>query len=165
VWLGGAISALLVLFTKNNPASAEELTTTIAILKLIENSLIIPGALGSFTTGFLMGLLTEWGFFKHRWVIFKWIATGIAMLNGGFLLDKSVIGMITVSNAQGLVAIHDSAYQSFYHTATTCGLINLSINLALFMVSFLKPWENKKADVGILGVLPGRSSDTTKNQV
>ena len=42
---------------------------------LINDWIVIPAALGALFTGLLESWLTPWGFFRHRWVTVKWIAT------------------------------------------------------------------------------------------
>jgi hypothetical protein len=64
---------------------------------LLDFILIIPGAVGSLVSGFLICRKTSWGFIRYRWVIAKWIATLSAILVGTVLLGPWQMQMVKLS--------------------------------------------------------------------
>lgn len=44
--------------------------------------IVIPGAIGCLITGLIYGIFTNWGFFKHNWMMFKWTITVTAIFLG-----------------------------------------------------------------------------------
>ena len=57
------------------------------VLKVIDDYLIIVGAVGCVLTGILYGLFTNWGFFRHRWITIKWLLTVLMVAMGIFPWD------------------------------------------------------------------------------
>ena len=84
-WIGGAVALIALYFLKNK-------ITDGAILYGINRSIhhvdivvvVIPGAFGCLITGSLYSAFSNWGFFKQKWLIFKWIVTVAAILFGTF---------------------------------------------------------------------------------
>lgn len=74
------------------------------------NIVVIPGAIGSLLTGLLYSLFSNWGFFKHNWLTFKWIVTVTAILFGTFFLGPWETAMMEISGKIGLASLTDSAY-------------------------------------------------------
>ena len=83
MWIGGALCLLLVAFCVN-PENGPY--TYSIILKTIDDFVIIPGAVGNLLIGVVYGLKTQWGFFKHVWLIVKCIMTVPKILFGTFVL-------------------------------------------------------------------------------
>jgi uncharacterized membrane protein len=70
-WIGTALSIVLLGFVKGNTPNGDELYAVNASIKLIDDFIIIPAALGSLITGMLICWLTNWRLFKFKWVIVK----------------------------------------------------------------------------------------------
>lgn len=69
--IGGLALCLLVFITQ--PQSGDELYMRSRILQIIDDYFIIYGAMGAFVTGLVYSIWTNWGFFKHPWIVVKWI--------------------------------------------------------------------------------------------
>ncbi|MEI8306044.1 MAG: hypothetical protein WCF99_03150 [Chloroflexales bacterium] len=138
-WVGAAMCMILIHFA-SRPTNGSEVHGALAALKLIDDWIIIPSAIGSMLSGLLISWLTPWGFFKWRWVTVKWIGTVAVMLFGTFFLGPWLNGMEAMSAANPQ-ALQDPAFLSSRQ------LMSLSIGpqllLLLFMVliSVLKPWK------------------------
>ena len=70
VWTAGAIAMVLITFLIK-AYSGDELHVKYSILLLIDNWLIITGAMTSLVIGIVYGVFTNWGFFKQRWIVVK----------------------------------------------------------------------------------------------
>ena len=54
-------------------------------MRLIDDIVVIPGAILTVVTGVIYGMFTNWGFFKHKWIIVKWIL-GITIIIVGIFV-------------------------------------------------------------------------------
>ena len=143
MWIGGGLSMILLLFT-TSPQEANEMYMRSLTLKLIDDWLIIPGAIGVFLTGIVYGIWTNWGFFKHRWITVKWILTTVMILFGTFLMGPWVNG--NVYNVQD-ISNYTPNNETFFHNVsltTICGSIQVSILIIVVIISVLKPWKSNK---------------------
>ena len=112
-------------------------------MKFIDDYVIIPGAFGSLLTGLFYALFTNWGFFKHRWIIVKWIVNVGGILFGTFFLGPWLNGLPPISGELGLAALSDPAYIHNKTMNMYFGPIQVgSLVLAVFL-SALKPWKKK----------------------
>ena len=134
---------LLIHFT-NDPASGDELYGYISSIKLIDDYIIIPVAMGSLISGLLISILTNWGFFKFRWVTVKWIATIVFILFGTFWLGPWVNGMEHIVKTERIAALQNEIYLYNRQMNTFFGCIQASSLIVLLFISVLKPWKKKK---------------------
>lgn len=83
-WVGTGLSMMLIGLLKGHVPNGDEIYAFNAAIKLLDDFLIIPAAMGSLITGILLCWLTNWGFFKFNWIIFKLISTIAQILFGTF---------------------------------------------------------------------------------
>jgi hypothetical protein len=86
-------------------------------------------------------MLTPWGFFKHRWVAWKWILTVACILFGTFVLGPMINGQPAISAALGLDALADPAYQANRSNNLLGGGLQLLAIFFMVVISTLKPWK------------------------
>lgn len=125
------------------PDSGAELFAANSAVKLIDDFIIIPAALGSLLTGLLYSIFTHWGFFRHRWVTVKWVITVATILFGTFWLGPWLNGLTAISGATGLAALQDPEYLRLRGMNTLFGYMQLSLLIATVFISVLKPWKNR----------------------
>ena len=89
MWIGGALSMMAVMLLTDVTDVCSMLTRA-QVLKVIDDYLIIVGANGCIVTGILYGALTNWGFFRHRWITAKWVLTVLMVASGTFLMGPCV---------------------------------------------------------------------------
>lgn len=142
VWVGAAVCMILLHFFAR-PATGAETHAVLAALKLIDDWVIIPSAIGTLLTGLLISWLTPWGFFKWRWVTVKWVATIGVMLVGTFLLGPWLNGMEALTAARPQLALQDPTFLRNYQLTSLA--IGPQVITLLFMVfiSVIKPWKKK----------------------
>ncbi|MCF8095947.1 MAG: hypothetical protein K9J79_11375, partial [Desulfobacteraceae bacterium] len=109
-WVGGGVSLLLLYFLKGGGTDGGVLY---GINKSIHHIdiyvVVIPGAIGCLITGLIYSSLSNWGFFKHKWLIFKWIVTVAAILSGTFFLGPWETKMMEISGDLGIASLNDPA--------------------------------------------------------
>jgi uncharacterized membrane protein len=142
-WVGGAVCLVLLINIKGTPSSGDELYAVNASLKLIDDFVIIPSALGCLITGSLISWLTNWGFFKHNWIIVKWAVTLSLVIFGTFWLGPWINTMARISASERLLALNEPEYLSCYKLNRIFGLFQHFVLISLVIISVLKPWKKR----------------------
>jgi hypothetical protein len=138
-WMGGVAALLLVSLVGARPGSGEALSLTRGIMRWVDWVLIIPACLGSLGTGFLFSLLTTWGFFRHTWLVIKWVLTVTMILFGVFFLGPWVDGTAALAAARGLGALGDSAYAADAARIVSFGALQMALLVLMLALSTFKP--------------------------
>lgn len=139
IWLGAGVCMVLVLLA-SNPDSGDAVHTVNAVLKLIDDFIIIPTAIGSLLTGLLISWLTNWGFFRFTWVTAKWILTVASILFGTFFLGPWLNGMEAISATERAMALHNEVYLHYRQMNTLFAPVQIASLVFMVFISVLKPW-------------------------
>ncbi len=148
MWVGGGISIVLVYFL-SSPAGGDELYASWASMKIVDDFVIIPGAMGNLLMGLLYGVFTNWGFFKHRWLAVKWALAAAQILFGTFCLGPWLNGNAAIAFAERAVApespvfLHNQAMVAFW------GVVQVAFLVVMVWISVFKPWRGRKAARGV----------------
>ncbi|WP_410668653.1 hypothetical protein [Amycolatopsis sp. cmx-4-68] len=115
-WMSQAL-ALVVLMSSGAPATADRL----------DSVLLAPMANVSAFTGLLLAGATAWGYFRHWWVLTKFVLTLVQLYAGIFLLSP---------------ALRDSAHTSTVAWPQIAGAALMASALAFqAWLSIAKPWK------------------------
>ena len=142
MWVGAAVCLAARQFTIN-PVDGMELYGITATLDFIDIFVIIPGAVGIFLTGLLYSIFTNWGWFKHNWIIVKWVICIYGIAFGTYPLGPWMSELVVIAKQQGLAALTDP---TFVHNQTMLmifGTFQLLTLIFACFVSVLKPWKKK----------------------
>jgi uncharacterized membrane protein len=142
-WLGTALSMMLLMLVRSTLPNGDELSAVIAAIKLLDDFIIIPTALGSLITGLLICWLTNWGFTRFNWVIVKWVSTIALVLFGTFWLGPWLNGAAAIADAERAMALKNSTYLHFRQMNLVFGSAQALILVALVFLTALKPWGNR----------------------
>lgn len=109
----------------------------------IDYALVIPGAILTVITGIIYGFKTKWGFFKHRWLLVKWIVGVFIILIGTFGLHPIALEIIEQATPNANDAIcFPTDYFGFKLDIINIMALLQSIGLIfLIWVSVIKPWK------------------------
>lgn len=144
LWIGGGL-ALVILFFSVNPANGDELYMKSRIVQIIDDYLIIPGAMASLLIGIIYGIWTNWGFFKYKWIIVKWIMTVLQILFGTFVLGPWVNENVEIASTLRDAAMDDATLLHNVKMSQIWGTVQVAILVITFIViSVQKPWKPKK---------------------
>ncbi len=143
LWLGTGLSMVLILTMKAQPNSDLHLYSVISSLKVIDDFIIIPSAIGCLITGLLFSLFTKWGFTKFYWIIFKWIIMILQIILGTFFLGPWLSNMLALSNELGFRANDNYQYISNYNLNLYFGTLQAVLIILAIFVSILKPWGKR----------------------
>lgn len=143
-WIGGAVALLLLYFCKDGVTNGSVLYGINQSIHFVDMAVVvIPGAFGCLLTGLVYSLFTRWGFFKHWWVVFKWVVTISAILFGTFYLGPWETRMMELSGELGLGALTDQAYLYNQKMNMMFGIVQVAVLIATIFVSIFKPWKGK----------------------
>lgn len=140
---GGSTASVTLAQCLFQPKNASELYASSLSATYVDYYIIAPSAIGCLLTGLMYAAVTRFGFFKYRWIIFKW-ATTISYLIFGLLwympwLEKSVSnGLAWNASWIPVETIPDHVVR------ITLDVIQLFIVLAMVSVSVIKPWGQFK---------------------
>jgi len=145
-WAGGAFSLLLLHFLRfKGFSSGNDLYGIDRASHLVDMGVIvILGATGCFVTGLLYSIFTNWGFFRHRWIMVKWIITIFCILFGTFFLGPWETTMVNISRELGNAALRDEKYISSMYLNFWFGLLQIILIIFVTFISVFKPWRRNQ---------------------
>jgi hypothetical protein len=139
LWLGGAVGLTLINILLTGGDSGGEILGHNQTAKLIDDLVIIPGAIGCLLTGLLYSLFSNWGFFKYLWLGLKWVLTVSCIIFGTFFLDPRINGLPPISREFGIDALVNPVYVSNVKALAIGGFIQLFLILIMLYLSVFKP--------------------------
>ena len=144
-WVGGAVSLILLYFLKNDVNDGNVLYGINQSIHHVDMAVVvIPGAFGCLITGLIYSSFSNWGFFKHNWLVFKWIITVLAILFGTFFLGPWETTMMEISGKLGLSSLNDSGYLYNEKMNLIFGTIQVLVLMTTIFISIFKPWKSSK---------------------
>lgn len=111
IWVGAILAMIVLLVGASRVGDGAELAALHRALIWLEYTLIIPTAFGSLISGALLCWGTNWGFFRYRWIVIKWIVTIALILFGALALNGWVVGAAGLAGELGLAARQHPDYQ------------------------------------------------------
>jgi uncharacterized membrane protein len=145
-WVGGAVSLILLYFLKNGVTEGGVLYGINQSIHHVDMVVVVvPGAFGCLVTGLIYSSFSHWGFFKHTWLIFKWIVTVLAILFGTFFLGPWETAMMEISGKIGISSLSDPSYIYNEKMNLIFGAIQVLVLMITIFISIFKPWKSIKA--------------------
>lgn len=143
-WMGGASTMTLMNFVLS-ATDGQELFGLNSAKLFVDYYIIIPGANGCLLTGILYALLTRWGWFKHRWIVVKWVITLYGIIFGTFWLGPWLENVTRLSKEHGLAALQLADYAHAGTMLLVWGTFQCATLLFALIISTFKPWKAAKA--------------------
>ncbi|WP_414585470.1 hypothetical protein [Scytonema sp. PCC 10023] len=143
IWFGTALCMIAIALSNRNTPNGDELYAINSVMKLLDDWVIIPSATLSLITGGLLCWLTIWGFFKHYWVIVKWIATVTLIVTGTIWLGPWTNAITAISAAERIQALQNPLYVFDQNAVLVGAIIQTSCVLVIIGISVLKPWGRR----------------------
>ena len=145
-WIGGGIALGLLYFLKNGVTDGNVLYGINRSIHHVDMAVVvIPGAFGCVITGLIFSSFSNWGFFKHKWIMFKWIVTIVVILFGTFFLGPWETAMMEISGKLGILSLSDSEYLYNENMSLIFGTIQALLLMITIFISIFKPWKARKA--------------------
>ena len=143
-WIVGGLALCLLVFIVQ-PGSGDELYMRSRILQIIDDYFIIYGAMGAFATGLAYSIWTNWGFFKHPWIVVKWVMIVLQMVFGTFVLGPCVNDNVVIADRLRDAALTDPVFLENIRMTQVWGTLQTSLLLVVIVISVQKPWKKKKS--------------------
>ena len=100
------------------------------------------GAFLCFMTGLAYGVLTKWGFFRHRWIVLKWVVLFLCIGFGIWLGGKEQ-AMLALSHTLGEEAMAAPEYRAVLLPYCLGGLMQICVLVAVVFISIFKPFGRR----------------------
>ncbi|MDR0665157.1 MAG: DUF2269 family protein [Helicobacteraceae bacterium] len=136
VWIGASLVGtflLTVVLDKNN------LREILSAIHYIDLLIIIPANCVTLITGIMFSKFTEWGFFKHRWIILKYVINIVPILFGGVLFAPSIIKMLSIVDKFAEAAALDSDFIMAKNIFTGSFVVMLLMLAGAVLLTNFKP--------------------------
>ncbi|HEX8434210.1 hypothetical protein [Archangium sp.] len=135
-WLGAVVAYLALAIAGLTRQDAQLVRAAYLAMELIGWCVIVPCSLAALLSGLVQSLGTEWGLFRHYWLLVKFLLT----LGGALVL---LVHMRTVSRMSGLAAETTLSGADFAMLRTQLvvhAVGGLLVLLAATVLSVYKPW-------------------------
>lgn len=140
-WIGGGIALTILMFIAQ-PAFPDDIYMKCRSMQVIDDFIIIPGALGALFTGLVYSIWTMWGFYKHNWIIIKWVLTIIQILFGTFALGPWINGNVDITMKLRGASLSDPVFLNNVSHIELWGTVQVIFLLFVVVISVLKPWKS-----------------------
>jgi hypothetical protein len=144
VWL--TCGSVMLSFALVTPGlnNADQLYMLNFLTDFIDMRILVPAAMLTLLTGLLYGIFTRWGFFIHRWLVYKWIITVSIIVIGTIFTGPWIAEMTEMVKRDGMSVLQNSRYISISRSQLVVGLcMNATLIITVF-ISVFKPWKGKK---------------------
>jgi hypothetical protein len=157
-WIGAVAAYLVMVLAAMTSEDTQTLRAAWIAMGLIGWDLLLPLALASLLTGFVMSLGTKWGLFRHYWVLISLVLTIVATV---VLLQH----MKTVSFFAGMAAETGGADVGGLRGALRGELLHAGVGmLVLLVIEALNVYKPQRmTPYGRRKVLPVSLPDRSRN--
>ncbi|GFE61131.1 DUF2269 family protein [Geobacter sp. AOG2] len=138
-WVGGVSAVLIILNNDRRTINGDELFAFHSAITIIDDMLIGPGAAVSLLSGALLCLTSKWGFFRHCWVVVKWIGTLIAIYVGVAYLNPWMRELAHFSDILRDNTTQNIDYLQLFHKGIVAVYLQIAALFLLVIVSIFKP--------------------------
>lgn len=156
-WIGGALALLTLVWVSTYAQNGDELYGVLKSMRLINVVVVVwLGAWGSFFTGLAYSVCTNRGFFRHKWVILKWLITIYMMVSGTILMgpwSNFLFESAAELNSAALAHPEFLAVRTHY---LRLEFFNMALFVLAIVLSVFKPWELREVARRQRKYLPAR---------
>ena len=154
IWFGATVAVLglgAVAFFGSTP---QEFVVVSRTMSRLYQQVLVPMAVFTVLQGVVYGLWTQWGFFKHRWVLWKWVCTPVVIL----FLGVGGIAQLPAAERSVHAGTFVGGLADGWGFLLLVGL-QVAIMLVMFWLSVFKPGKAKPERAGRDRREPAASSD------
>jgi flagellar biosynthesis protein FliQ len=141
-WIGSGFSIIILNVAKAGMTNGDVVFGVNEAIHFVDMNVVVPCAFGSLITGLLYSLLTNWGWFRHGWMIFKWVVTVGAILFGTFWLGPVEVNMLELSDELRGAALQSAEYLHWQTLHWVWGSVQVATLIVAVFISIFKPWKN-----------------------
>lgn len=149
LWFGAALCSVVLALKSQGLSDGGELYGIDMARSVIGEFIIVPAAIISVITGVLLCSFTNWGLFKHYWVMVKQLGTLVLILVGSIWLGPWTEEITEISHTLRLQALQNLNYLSLQSMILVVSALETLALLVIIIISTLKPWGRRKATQGL----------------
>ena len=142
LWLSSVLTLALLPIISKKINSGDEVYMYNLAYHFIDMYILTPAAIFTLLTGLIYSIFTKWGFFRHGWIIYKWIVTLVIIITGTFYLGPMVTKLLEISDVKRIVALQDQYYMQGEIIGLYAAIINSALLIIAMFFSVYKPWKN-----------------------
>ena len=144
VWVTVGLTMFLLQFMSDEIQTGDQLNLMNKILHFIDMKILVPAAILCLLTGWMYSHFTKWAYFKHGWMIFKWVITLLIITLGTIYSGPWITNLVRISGELGMAALDNADYQWYDKYQNIMGFcMNATLIITVF-ISVFKPWKSKK---------------------
>lgn len=141
-WLGAGLALLVLTYAKYAGWVEGKAVYGIDLAAHIADRWVVVN-MGAFTclgTGLVYGAFTDWGFFRHRWIIVKWLAIAGCIVFGMWLGARER-EMLELSRQLGGQALSSQDYLAVQRQYALGVFAQVSVIIGVIFLSIFRPWK------------------------
>lgn len=142
LWLSCVIVLALLPVISSRLVSGDEIYLYSLVYHFIDMFILTPAAIFTLLTGLVYSLFTKWGFFRHGWLIYKWVVTVLIIVIGTFYLGPMVERLLEIADTKRAAALQDQYYLHGQSVGIYAAIINSTLLTLAVFISVYKPWKN-----------------------
>jgi len=144
IWLSNVLLLALLPIVESKITNGGELYMYNLIYHFIDMFVLTPAAIMTLFTGLIYSIFTNWGFFKHGWIVYKWVVTLAIIVAGTFYLGPMVTELLELSDIKRLSSLNDQIYIKGGIIGFWAAVMNSILLFLAVLLSIFKPWKNIK---------------------
>ncbi|GIP40677.1 hypothetical protein J31TS4_39570 [Paenibacillus sp. J31TS4] len=146
-WLGGAMVMLLLGLYMQKAENGEQLYYTLENMHLIDVVFVRYTALLALFTGIVLSVWTNWGLFKHYWILIKLILTVALIAFGIKYMGAWLSQIVRIAQQERSLALSDTAFLNASYSLIGGAAANIVSLIFMTAISYIKPFGkiNKRA--------------------
>ncbi len=144
IWITTGLIMFLIQFMSDDITSGDQLYLMNKIIHFIDMKILVPSAIVCLLTGFIYSQFTKWGYFKHGWLIFKWVITVLIIVLGTIYSGPWIEKLVDISGELGTNALTNSDYQWYDKSQNIMGVCMTGTLIITIFLSVFKPWKSIK---------------------
>jgi hypothetical protein len=146
-WLGAVVAYLVVAIAGLTSVDVQLVRGTYGVMQLVAWFVIVPLAIAALLSGVVQSLATEWGLFRHYWIVAKLALTTLGTIV--LLLHAPRVGEMAMRAAEAAFTTGDYTQQRTSLVVHAAG--GLAVLLAATVLSVFKPWGKTAHGRGEVG--------------
>jgi len=133
----GVLASLRLMYTRGN--NLDHLTADMFQAFLV-NGLFTWALYGLLVTSIAFSLFSSWGFFRHTWIVLKWLGLALMVFFSVNWLVPAVDGMAALSDGLYSIPGAGEQYSQLFRQAATMASLVIGIGVILVGISVFKPF-------------------------
>ncbi|ASQ91693.1 hypothetical protein CHL67_07340 [Prosthecochloris sp. GSB1] len=142
LWLSSVIALAFFPLISSSSATGDEIYMYNLAYHFIDMYLLTPAAVLTLATGLIYSLFTKWGFFRHGWIVYKWVVSLLIVVTGTAYFGPTVTELLGIADAKRIAALQDPRYMQGHAISLYAAIVNSFLLVVAVIVSVYKPWKN-----------------------